>query len=63
LGKALLAELARLAEARGCVRLDWAVLDWNAPSIAFYRKLGARALDEWTGMRLSGAELRQLAAS
>ena len=61
LGKALLAELARLAAARGCVRLEWAVLDWNAPSIAFYRKLGARALDEWTGMRLSGAELRQLA--
>jgi GNAT superfamily N-acetyltransferase len=63
LGRALLAELARLAEARGCVRLDWAVLDWNAPSIAFYRKLGAQALDEWTGMRLSGVELRQLAAS
>ena len=61
LGKALLAELARLAIARGCVRLEWAVLDWNAPSIAFYRKLGARSQDEWTGMRLSGAELRQLA--
>jgi GNAT superfamily N-acetyltransferase len=61
LGKALLAELARLATERGCVRLEWAVLDWNAPSIAFYQKLGAQALDEWTGMRLSGAELRQLA--
>jgi len=61
LGKALFAELARLATARGCVRLEWAVLDWNAPSIAFYRKLGARSLNEWIGMRLSGAELRHLA--
>lgn len=63
LGRALLAELARLATLRGCVRLEWSVLDWNAPSIAFYRKLGARSQDEWTGMRLSGAELRQLAAT
>lgn len=62
LGLALLAQLARLATARGCARLEWAVLDWNAPSIAFYQKLGARAQDEWTGMRLSGAELRLLAA-
>ena len=62
LGKALFAALARLAQERDCARLEWAVLDWNAPSIAFYRKLGARSLDEWTGMRLSGAELRQLAA-
>ncbi len=61
LGKALLAELARLATQRDCARLDWAVLDWNAPSIAFYEKLGACALSEWTGMRLSGAELRLLA--
>ena len=61
LGKALLAELARLATQRGCSRLDWAVLDWNAPSIAFYERLGAQALSEWTGMRLSGAELRRLA--
>ena len=61
MGKAMFAELARLAVARGCARLDWAVLDWNAPSVAFYRKLGAQSLDEWTGMRLSGAELRQMA--
>lgn len=61
LGRALFAELARLATQRNCARLEWAVLDWNAPSIAFYRKLGAQALDEWTGMRLAGAELRQLA--
>ncbi len=63
LGRALLAALAQLAEKRGCARLEWAVLDWNAPSIAFYRKLGAKALDEWTGMRLSGAELRQMAGT
>ena len=61
LGKALFAELARLATARGCVRLEWAVLDWNAPSISFYRNLGARTLNEWVGMRLSGAELQRLA--
>lgn len=63
LGKALLAELSRLVVQRDCVRLEWAVLDWNAPSIAFYEKLGARAMVEWTGMRLSGPELRQLADS
>ena len=61
LGKALLAEVARLAAVRGCARLEWAVLDWNAPSIAFYHKLGAGSLHEWTGMRLSGAELQHLA--
>jgi GNAT superfamily N-acetyltransferase len=63
LGKALLAHLARLATERGCARLEWAVLDWNTPSIAFYRKLGARALDEWTGMRMEGADLASLAAN
>ena len=63
LGKALFAALARLALERGCARLDWAVLDWNAPSIAFYRRLGAMSLDDWTGMRLSGADLRRLAAA
>ena len=63
LGKALLAELAGLAMTRGCMRLEWAVLDWNGPAIAFYRKLGARSQDEWTGMRLSGAQLHQLAGN
>jgi hypothetical protein len=46
---------------RGCGRLDWAVLDWNAPSIGFYRSLGAVALEEWTTFRLSGTALEGLA--
>ena len=62
LGKALLAELARLAVARGCARLEWWVLDWNAPSIAFYHALGARSMDEWTTMRVDGEALTALAA-
>jgi GNAT superfamily N-acetyltransferase len=61
IGKALLAFLARLAVERGCGRLEWSVLDWNAPSIAFYRALGARPLDEWTGYRLDDEPLRRLA--
>jgi len=60
-GKALLAELARLAVERGCARLDWAVLDWNEPSIQFYRALGAAPMDEWTPYRLSGEALATLA--
>ena len=61
LGKALLGELARLATERECARLEWSVLDWNAPSIGFYRSLGARPMDEWTVMRLDGAALAGLA--
>ena len=60
LGKALLAHLAALAVARDCARLEWSVLDWNEPAIGFYRLLGARAMDEWTGMRLDGAALAAL---
>ena len=60
-GKALLVELARTAVERGCARLEWAVLDWNAPSIAFYRALGARPMDEWTTFRVDGAALTTLA--
>lgn len=60
-GKALLAHLARLAVERGCGRLEWSVLDWNEPSIAFYESLGAVAMDEWTVHRLSGDVLRALA--
>jgi GNAT superfamily N-acetyltransferase len=63
LGKALLAELARLAVERGCARLEWWVLDWNTPSIGFYRSLGARPMDEWTVMRVDGAALAALARS
>ena len=47
-GKALLRRSARLAVERGCGRLEWSVLDWNEPSIQFYRSLGAVGLDEWT---------------
>jgi diamine N-acetyltransferase len=60
-GKALLAELARLAKDIGCARLEWAVLDWNAPSIAFYKSLGAVPMSDWTVYRLSGEALDALA--
>lgn len=62
LGKALLSHLAALAIERDCARLEWSVLDWNEPAIGFYRKLGARLMDEWTVMRVDGAELAQLGA-
>lgn len=62
LGKALLARLAQLTVERDCARLEWWVLDWNAPSIGFYRSLGARPMDEWTVMRVDGDNLAQLAA-
>jgi GNAT superfamily N-acetyltransferase len=61
IGRRLLVWLAQEALARGCARLDWAVLDWNAPSIGFYHGLGAVALDDWTTFRLSGAALSALA--
>lgn len=61
IGIALLCEIARTAEARGCGRVEWSVLDWNEPSIDFYKKLGAVAMDEWTMYRLTGEALRQLA--
>lgn len=54
IGRALLATLARQAVASGCGRLEWSVLDWNEPSIRFYRQLGATALDDWTVFRLTG---------
>lgn len=60
-GKALLLHLARLAHARGCGRLEWAVLDWNEPSIHFYRSLGAQPLDDWTVYRVTGPALQRLA--
>lgn len=61
IGKALLAHLALLAVKRGCGRLDWSVLDWNQPTIAFYRGIGAVALDDWTQFRLEGQALRDMA--
>lgn len=60
-GKALLARLARRCVEEGLGRLDWAVLDWNAPSIAFYDSLGAEALADWITRRLSGDALARLA--
>ena len=63
LGRALLAELARICVARGYSRLEWSVLDWNAPARGFYASLGAAEMDEWTVHRLSGAALRALADS
>ncbi len=62
IGKALLATVARLAVDRGCGRLEWAVLDWNAPAIGFYRGLGARPLDDWTAYRIDDEPLARLAA-
>lgn len=62
IGRALLANLARRCTREGLARLEWSVLDWNAPSIAFYRALGAQPLDEWTMFRLTGPELARLGA-
>jgi GNAT superfamily N-acetyltransferase len=59
-GRALLTELSRICVERGYGRLEWSVLDWNAPSIAFYRALGAEPMDEWTVYRLDGAALAAL---
>jgi len=62
LGKALLAHLAMLATTRDCARLEWSVLDWNESAIGFYQKLGARLMDDWTVMRVDGANLARLGA-
>ncbi|MCC8975386.1 GNAT family N-acetyltransferase [Bradyrhizobium brasilense] len=61
IGKALLVHLAKQCFANGWSRLQWAVLDWNAPSIAFYKSLGAEMMDEWTICRVSGEALSALA--
>jgi GNAT superfamily N-acetyltransferase len=60
-GRALLSRLARRCLDEGLARLDWAVLDWNAPAIGVYAKLGAEALDDWRLRRLSGQALHALA--
>ena len=60
IGRALLEHLARLTVERGWGRLEWRVLDWNEPSIAFYRKLGAEPLDDWTVFRVTGEALKEL---
>ena len=61
LGRALLSRLASVCAERGYGRLEWWVLDWNAPSIGFYRSLGAVPMDEWTVYRLDGDALAALA--
>jgi len=63
IGKALLARLAQIAIEQGCPRLEWDVLDWNAPAIAVYERLGASILTEWRIMRLQGEALQTLAAA
>jgi len=62
LGKHLMAALAQIAVQRDCARFEWSVLDWNTPSIGFYRSIGAVGMDEWTVQRLEGAALHALAA-
>ena len=60
-GKAILKKLAAIAVERGCGRLEWSCLDWNKPSIDFYRSLGAVPMDEWTVYRVTGETLKTLA--
>jgi GNAT superfamily N-acetyltransferase len=61
IGRALLERLAQLAVDRNCGRFEWSVLDWNAPAIGFYKKLGAVPLDDWTIFRVTGDALTRLA--
>jgi GNAT superfamily N-acetyltransferase len=63
IGRKLLEHLARITVQRGWGRLEWSVLDWNEPSIAFYKKLGATPMDEWTVFRLAGEDLKTLASA
>lgn len=60
-GKGLLQELGKIAVARGCGRLEWWCLDWNQPSIDFYRSLEAEAMSDWTVYRIAGDTLQNLA--
>lgn len=62
IGRALLRELARIAKARDCGRMEWAVLDWNEPALGFYQTLGARQMKEWIVHRLTTVEIAKLAA-
>ena len=61
IGRALLQRLARLAQARGCGRFEWSVLDWNEPSIRFYERLGATVMSDWRICRMTGPALERLA--
>ncbi len=60
-GKKMLSQLAKLAIERDCGRLEWSCLDWNEPSICFYKGLGAKSLDEWTIFRVTGETLKEMA--
>lgn len=62
-GFALLREIARIAVERGCGRVDWSVLDWNELAINFYKRIGARSMDQWTTFRLTGDALERFAAA
>lgn len=62
-GKALLSKLAQITLERGCGRLEWSCLDWNKPSIDFYKIMGAAAMEDWTTYRLTGSTLRKAAES
>jgi len=61
LGKVMLSFLAKLTKERNCGRLEWSCLDWNLPSINFYKKLGAKPMDDWTSYRITAKELDELA--
>jgi len=61
IGKALLKRLAQICVAQNLARLEWTVLDWNAPSIQFYKAMGAKLMEEWTNCRLTGEALKKLA--
>lgn len=61
IGKALLLHLAKLANAKGCGRMEWSVLDWNQPAIDFYESLGAKRMTEWQICRLTGEALARYA--
>jgi ribosomal protein S18 acetylase RimI-like enzyme len=63
LGQALLVELAKIAVDRGYGRVEWTVLDWNELAIGFYKKIGARSMDQWRLFRLTGDSIRELAES
>ena len=63
IGKALLKAVAKLAVERDCARVEWSVLNWNEPSIQFYKSLGAETMHEWTVYRLQGEALRKMVAS
>ena len=62
-GKGLLTRLAQLAVERGCGRLEWSCLDWNQPSIDFYKRMGAIPMEDWTVYRITGERLRELGAN